>query len=54
MIPPQHPESPVASSMKQSSTVRHRKLRSRGKARKNALNNHGTTLSREELFKVKG
>ena len=43
----------MASSMKQSNTVRERKLRRRGKARKNALNNHGTTLTREELFKVK-
>ncbi len=44
----------MASSMKQSSTVRQRKLRSRGRQRKNALENKGSTLSREELFKVKG
>lgn len=44
----------MASSMKQSNTIRERKLRRRGKARKNALNNKGTTLSLADLFKVKG
>jgi len=44
----------MASSMKQSNTIRERKLRRRGKARKNALNNSGTTQSVAELFKVKG
>lgn len=44
----------MASACKQTENVRHRKLRSRGKARKNALANHGTTKSRTELFAVKG
>lgn len=44
----------MASACKQSQTIRKRKLRTRGKARKNALENHGTTASRAELFAVKG
>lgn len=32
--------------------IRQRKARTRGRARKNALENHGTSLPREELFKV--
>lgn len=43
----------MASAMKQNETIRHRKLRRRGKERKNRLENQGTTLSRAELFKVK-
>lgn len=44
----------MASASKQTETVRERKLRSRGRHAKNARANHGTTKSREELFKVKG
>ena len=44
----------MPSPAKQTNTVRARKRKSRGRARKNALENHGSTLSREELFKVKG
>jgi hypothetical protein len=44
----------MPSPAKQTNTVRERKLRRRGKDRKNALNNTGTTLPREELFKVQG
>ncbi len=44
----------MASACKQTETVRHRKLRTRGKARKNALENRGTTKTRTELFAVKG
>lgn len=44
----------MASACKQSETVRQRKLRTRGRARKNALANNGTTKSRAELFAVKG
>lgn len=44
----------MASACKQTETVRQRKLRTRGKARKNALANHGTTKPRAELFAVKG
>jgi hypothetical protein len=44
----------MPSPAKQTNTVRERKLRRRGKARKNALENAGTTRSREELFKVQG
>jgi len=44
----------MPSPAKQTNTVRERKLRRRGKARKNALNNVGTTLSRGDLFKVQG
>ena len=43
----------MASSMKQSNTIRERKLRSRGRARKHALENKGTTVTKAELFKVK-
>ena len=43
----------MPSPMKQSETVRHRKLKSRGRWRKNRLENHGTTKSATELFKVK-
>jgi hypothetical protein len=42
----------MASPSKKTETVRARKRKNRGRARKNALANHGTTLSREELFKV--
>jgi hypothetical protein len=44
----------MPSPAKQTNTVRERKLRRRGKDRKNALNNTGTTLGREDLFKVQG
>ena len=43
----------MASSMKQTNTVRERKLRSRGRARKHALENHGSTVTKAELFKVR-
>ncbi len=43
----------MASAMKQSETIRQRKLKRRGKWRKNRLENQGTTFSRAELFKVK-
>jgi hypothetical protein len=43
----------MASAMKQNETIRHRKLKRRGRARKNRLENEGTTLTRAELFKVK-
>jgi hypothetical protein len=43
----------MASACKQTSTVRNRKLKTRGKAAKNARRNAGTTLARAELFKVK-
>lgn len=33
-------------------SIRQRKARTRGRDRKNALENHGTSLPREELFKV--
>jgi hypothetical protein len=42
----------MASACKHTTTVRERKLRSRGRARKNALNAKGTTPTRAELFKV--
>lgn len=42
----------MASCTQQTESVRQRKARRRGRARKNALHNHGTTKSREELFKV--
>jgi hypothetical protein len=38
--------------MKQTDTVRHRKLKRRGRARKNTLENEGSTKTREELFKL--
>jgi len=44
----------MASASKQTSIVRERKARSRGKAAKNARANKGSTVSREELFKVRG
>ena len=44
----------MPSPAKQTNTVRERKLRRRGKDRKNALNNVGTTQTRESLFKVQG
>jgi hypothetical protein len=44
----------MPSPMKQSNTVRQRKLKSRGRWRKNRLENKGTTLTRAELFKVQG
>ena len=42
----------MASSMKQSETVRHRKLKRRGRDRKNRIENHGSTKTAAELFKV--
>lgn len=42
----------MVSNTKHTETVRKRKSRTRGRDRKNALQNHGTTKSREELFKV--
>ena len=33
-------------------SIRQRKHRTAGKKRKNALQNHGTTVTAEELFKV--
>ena len=44
----------MASACKQSENVRKRKARTRGKERKNALENHGTTKARSVLFAVKG
>jgi hypothetical protein len=44
----------MASPSKQTQTIRNRKLKTRGKAAKNARRNRGSTLSREELFKVVG
>ena len=44
----------MPSSRKQSSNVRAHKLKARGRDRKNKLANEGTTLSREELFKIQG
>jgi hypothetical protein len=44
----------MASACKQTQTVRNRKLKTRGKAAKNARNNQGSTMSRDELFKVVG
>jgi hypothetical protein len=43
----------MPSPMKQTENVRERKLRRRGRWRKNRLENEGTTKSRAELFKVK-
>ncbi|MDP2343858.1 MAG: hypothetical protein Q8O67_23060 [Deltaproteobacteria bacterium] len=43
----------MASSMKQTNTIRERKLRTRGRARKHALENKGSTVTQKELFKVK-
>lgn len=42
----------MASNTKQTETIRERKMRTRGRARKNKLNKEGTTLTREELFRV--
>ena len=42
----------MASPAKQTNSIRAHKRKARGRARKNALANHGSTLSREELFKV--
>lgn len=44
----------MASPTQHTESVRQRKARRSGRARKNALANHGTTLSREELFRVQG
>ncbi len=44
----------MASASKHTENVRERKLRTRGKAAKNARKNHGTSKPREELFKVQG
>ena len=43
----------MSSAAKQTNIVRERKLKRRGKWRKNGLENKGTTKSRAELFKVK-
>lgn len=43
----------MASPMKQNETIRRRKLKRRGRWRKNRLENEGTTWSTAELFKVK-
>lgn len=42
----------MVSPTKHTERVRQRKARSRGRDRKNALENYGTTKPREELFKV--
>lgn len=42
----------MVSKTRQTENIRKRKSRSRGRHRKNALQNHGTTKPREELFKV--
>jgi hypothetical protein len=42
----------MASASKQTNTIRAKKMKARGRARKNKLALHGTTLSREELFKL--
>lgn len=44
----------MSSAAKQTNTVRERKLRRRGKWAKNRRANQGSTLSREDLFKVQG
>ena len=54
VIPLSPMESPMASSMKQTNTIRERKLRSRGRARKHAIENKGSTPTKAELFKVQG
>ncbi len=43
----------MVSNTNQTESVRARKHARSGRKRKNALNNHGTTKSQEELFKVK-
>lgn len=45
-------ESAMASASKRTETIRDRKRKTRGKARKNKLNAAGTTKSPAELFKV--
>jgi hypothetical protein len=42
----------MSSPSKQTNIIRERKLRRRGRARKNALENKGSTKSAAELFKV--
>jgi hypothetical protein len=42
----------MVSNTNQTESIRQRKERKRGRKRKNALANHGTTKPREELFKV--
>ena len=42
----------MVSPTKHTERVRQRKSRTSGRVRKNTLQNHGTTKSREELFKV--
>ena len=42
----------MPSPMKQTYTVRHRKAKKRGAWRKNRLENHGTTDSAADLFKL--
>jgi hypothetical protein len=42
----------MASASKRTETIRKRKLRTRGKDRKNKLSAQGTTPTREELFKL--
>ncbi len=43
----------MPSPMKQTETVRKRKARRGGRARKNKLENEGSTLSKVELFQLK-
>jgi hypothetical protein len=42
----------MASDTKRVQNVRKSKERARGKKRKNALKNHGSTKSQKELFKI--
>ncbi|MCP4503438.1 MAG: hypothetical protein GY822_26195 [Deltaproteobacteria bacterium] len=42
----------MASNTRQTKTIRSNKVKSGGRKRKNKLNNHGSTLSAAELFKV--
>lgn len=42
----------MVSKTNRTETVRKRKARTGGRDRKNALHNNGTSLPREELFKV--
>jgi hypothetical protein len=42
----------MVSPTRQTWNVRFRKRKMAGRKRKNALENHGTTLPREELFKL--
>ena len=42
----------MVSNTRQTKTIRANKVKAAGRKRKNALNNHGTTKSAAELFKV--